>query len=345
MTPEHFRLWDRFQQANSDLANPHFRPELFQAVSRVLPSLEVVVVRESEEICGFFPFSRGDNDRGTPFAQHMSDMEGMISATPLAIAPLDLLTAAELASWEFHHVPTTQPIFADHHHVTGECPYMDLSDGFEAYRRRQREAGHSELQNALRKSRKIERELGPLRFVPQSTDLAVLDQLLDWKSQQLQFLKLPNGLIKPWVRPLFEDLLSVDTPCFAGMLSSLYVGDSLAAVSLGLRSDSVLHGWVTSYNVELQKYSPGLLLLIEMAKHCETAGLRRIDMGQGPESYKQSFRSGGVELAAGVVDARRVRAAMSRGISAAKKFVKSTSWGESAKSILDRYRVAQQSSD
>jgi hypothetical protein len=100
---------------------------------------------------------------------------------------------------------------------------------------------------------------------------------------------------------------------FSGVLSALYVGNRLAAVHLGMRSFGVLHFWFPAYDPELGKYSPGLVLLVEMARAAAALGIRRIDLGRGNERYKRSLMSGAIPLAEGAVDLRPAAALLQRG--------------------------------
>jgi CelD/BcsL family acetyltransferase involved in cellulose biosynthesis len=96
-------------------------------------------------------------------------------------------------------------------------------------------------------------------------------------------------------------LLEQKTEGLGPMLSALYVGDRLAAVELGLRAGAVLHRWFPAYDQELAAYSPGLILLVEMARAAPGLGLRRFDMGKGLNQSKSSFMSGAVAVAEGSV--------------------------------------------
>ncbi len=96
------------------------------------------------------------------------------------------------------------------------------------------------------------------------------------------------------------------------MLSTLHAGDQLIAVHLGMRSDGVLHTWFPAYNRAFAKYSPGMMLFVEMARAGSTLGIRRIDLGKGLERHKRSLMSGCFLVAEGAVDVRRVNRLLSR---------------------------------
>ena len=74
-----------------------------------------------------------------------------------------------------------------------------------------------------------------------------------------------------------------------------------------MRTPEVFHIWFPAYHPEFAKYSPGLILLIEMAQHCAAAGIERVDLGKGSQRYKKSFASAAIPLAEGVVTRQPLR--------------------------------------
>jgi CelD/BcsL family acetyltransferase involved in cellulose biosynthesis len=82
----------------------------------------------------------------------------------------------------------------------------------------------------------------------------------------------------------------------------LYANDRLAAVHMGMRSRTVWHYWFAGYAPEFSRYSPSLLLFAEMARCAESMGLKAIDMGKGPEEYKNLFATSAVLLTEGCVE-------------------------------------------
>src|SRR5690606_28472796 len=102
----------------------------------------------------------------------------------------------------------------------------------------------------------------------------------------------PNILHLPWARQLVEHLRTIEGERFAGVLSALYVGDTLAAAHFGIRTRRVLHYWIPAYNHELSRYSPGLLALVELARAASERGIERIDLGTGEERYKLRAATG-----------------------------------------------------
>jgi CelD/BcsL family acetyltransferase involved in cellulose biosynthesis len=229
----------------------------------------------------------------------LSDFHGVIARPGLGWSAAQLLRACRVRAWDFDHLLAGQSAFQSYHHRLSISPYIDLSAGFDAWCDERVRSGSMLLRQTLRKARKCERECGPVRLVPHSTDPAVFESLRQWKSAQYHRTETTDVFSFPWTVRLLESILDRREETFSGVLSALYVGDRLAAVHLGMRSRGVLHWWFPAYLPDLGKYSPGLMLLVEMARAAAAEGVRRIDLGKGHLDYKGSFMSGGIAIAEG----------------------------------------------
>jgi CelD/BcsL family acetyltransferase involved in cellulose biosynthesis len=76
-----------------------------------------------------------------------------------------------------------------------------------------------------------------------------------------------------------------------------------------MRSREVLHWWFPAYAPRFAPYSPGILLLLRIARAAAAAGIRAIDLGKGDSRYKSSLMNCTAPLAEGCVDASRLFAA------------------------------------
>jgi CelD/BcsL family acetyltransferase involved in cellulose biosynthesis len=341
LTADEIQLWRQIQAQSEGLASGLFCPELVQSVSQFRTGIEIATILCDGQTVGFFPFHRADAGHGSPFAGPLADFQGAIIPKDLEFDPVELLVACDLQSWSFDHLLAEQTTFVPYHVINDESAFIDLSNGFDAYRSARKKAKSDELSEALRKGRKIQRDVGPLRFEPCETDPKILDQLLDWKAQQLQHKGLPNALQTEWISPLMQSLITQSTPDFAGMLSAVYIGDDLLAGTIGVRSQHILHGWVTCFDPQYYKFSPGLILLTQLAQAAEQLDIHRIDMGKGPESFKRSFRSGSIALAEGIVSRNAVSGALQQNWIRAKEWAKTKSIGESARKLVHSIKAAR----
>jgi CelD/BcsL family acetyltransferase involved in cellulose biosynthesis len=296
-----WRLWLDIQRGSPAYQSPYFRPEFTQAVAAVRGDLEIAVLEQDGQTAGFFPFQRGGLNLGKPVGGKLSDYHGPILREGANFNPQQVICGSQLATWDFDHLIGPSSVFEPFITVRDRSPYLDLRDGYTAYVRQRREAGSEITVRAGQKARKLARECGPLRFEYDDADPAAYEQLLAWKSAQYERTGLADVFSFPWTRELLERLRQQRSVEFSAPLAVLYAGDRLAAVCLSLRSRGVLHAWFTAYNPQLERYSPGLLLFLQLAERAESLGLHQIDLGRGDERYKWSLASAGHEVYEGTV--------------------------------------------
>jgi len=318
LAEDDIELWSELQRSDAPLDSPFLRPEFAQAIGAVREDAEVAVIHDSTDTLGFFPYQRTRWGRGRPLGAPLSDFHGPSLRKTAEIAPKDLIRKCGLRHWHFDHLPAVQAGFRPSVRATAESRYIDLSEGFDAYCTARREAGSRQMTEAARKQRKLEREVGELRFEFHTSDSQVFERLLAWKSEQLQRMGGYQVLRFGWVVELLDRLRNVQSDDFSGVLSAVYAGETLVGVHLGLRTRDVFHVWFPTYNSAFSKYSPGAILLIELARSCGSKGIERIDLGKGDERYKSSFGSAAIELVEGSVDCDPLSRALSNSWFAAR---------------------------
>jgi CelD/BcsL family acetyltransferase involved in cellulose biosynthesis len=299
LTQDHIQTWRTLQQANPTLSSPYFCPEFTLLSASVRDDIFVTVIKENEDIVGFFPWQRQSQHHARPVAGTLSDYHGLISAPDLPVDVPTLLQACSLSSWEFDHLLASQANFVPYSSAQAKSPVIDLTNGFDAYYAQRLEAYPKRFKDMARLERLLAKEVGPLRYESHVSDLGLLHQLLQWKSEQF----LESGLLDifsfDWAKNLVHQIHATQTPNFSGQLSVLYAGDEVVAMHMGMRSYAVWHYWFPSYDERFKKYSPGLLLLLEIAKDSAHQGLKIVDMGKGESNYKSYFSNGDIELCEG----------------------------------------------
>jgi len=304
LSREHFAAWSELQRADGAVDSPCFRPEFAEAVAAVRSDVEVAVINDNDRPVGFLPFQRDRRNVGRPVGSVLSDMHGAIVANGLQWDAEHLLRQCGLVAWHFDHLIASQVPFQPYHARSEDSYYMDLSEGYQAYLAERRSAGRSTITQANRKRRKLARECGPLRFEIHSTDAGAFTSLIRWKRAQVQQRNYVNFFDCEWATNLLEGVQEIQSEAFSGLLSALYAGDQLIAAHLGLRSYGVISSWIPTYNPDFAKYSPGLLVHLELAKAAADAGVVRIDLGRGENQLKTSLSSGSFPVAMGCVDLR-----------------------------------------
>ncbi|GAB4140308.1 MAG: GNAT family N-acetyltransferase [Planctomycetaceae bacterium] len=303
LSEEQITLWKKLQAGHPEFESPYFHPGFTQAVAAVRDDVEVAVLKNRfGEAIGFFPFQRNRSNIGFPVGGRFSDFHGVLLESDESLDVKNLIQQCGLKAWNFDHLIASQRCFQDYHFRRDESPYLDLSEGFEAYKQKRRAAGSTRIKQTLRKGRKLAKDVGELRIVPQTSNPEVLEQLLTWKSEQYRQSGLVDLFSYDWTRALLYEILTKSDDEFRGLLSVLYAGDQIVAIDFGLRSRNVLHSWFPAYNPDFRRYSPGHLLLIKLAEASQQLGIDRIHLGKGEESYKSSFASDVLWVAEGTID-------------------------------------------
>src|SRR5207237_10215756 len=107
---------------------------------------------------------------------------------------------------DFDHLLVSQRSFQPFHQFREFSPIIDLSEGFDRYLEERKSFG-SGLRRPLQFMRKLEREVGPLRFEKQVKDIAVLHWIMDKKSEQdNRSHEQENSFAQEWVRDKVETI-------------------------------------------------------------------------------------------------------------------------------------------
>jgi CelD/BcsL family acetyltransferase involved in cellulose biosynthesis len=291
------RTWEQIQETEEVLASPFFSPHYATAAASVWPRIQIGILVSDSMPVGFFPFERRGLGLGRPAAYGLTDFQGVVARRGLQWTAAELMRGCKMHALEFNHLVASQIQFRQFHRRLGRSPYIDLSEGYERYREGQRKRGSEQIKKLEGLGRKLEREVGPLRFTADEPDVGTLTWLVERKSEQCRELGYTDALARPDVRQFVEMLLQLRLPTFGGILSTLRAGDRLVAAHFGLRSAAVWHYWFPAYDPAIARYSPGLLLLLAMVRGAPLAGVRRIDLGKGDAPYKDRLMNGHWELA------------------------------------------------
>ena len=293
--------WRRLQASNASLASPYFCPEFTEAVVGARNDVRVAIVEDQQGIAAIFPHhSRGR--AGWPVGGVLSDFQGINCGPEFQVNVEELLRACRLDAFDFDHMLASQPGFSVYAQNREASPRIDFSSGYVAYATERKRAGSKLIRQCENLMRRIEREVGQLSFVPHSSDSAVLQKVLAWKSEQYLRTGHRDIFATAWIRRVVERIHETETCGFAGRLSLLYAGDVLIAGHLGMRTPSVWHYWFPAYDLSYSKYSPGLLLLLKIVEQAAGEGASYLDLGKGMCLYKERLMNAHVVLSQGWVE-------------------------------------------
>jgi hypothetical protein len=139
--------------------------------------------------------------------------------------------------------------------------------------------------DSRRKRKKLERDLGPVRFVFDDERPEVFERCVRWKSSQYVATGLKDMFADPLNVEMFRQLHQKKVV----VVSSLSAGDTLVAVHFGGLADNRHYWWVPAYDPAQSKYSPGRLMLEAILEESYRAKHSEFDFLIGDEAYKWHY--------------------------------------------------------
>jgi CelD/BcsL family acetyltransferase involved in cellulose biosynthesis len=289
--------WRQLQLSNPSLASPCFSWQFTLAAAAVRRDVRIAVLEDEGAVIGFFPHQQRMG-AGEPIAGRMSDHHGVIAAPGARWDWRELLKGARLSYWQFSHLPAWQqpPVPL----VQAVSPGLDLSQGFPAWMKRKRENGNT-MAKMPGRMRKLEREIGPLRLEVHSRERKDFETVVRLKREQCRRTGQLDFFRMGWTLALVENIRDIDDQDFGGRMSTLHAGDRLVAAHFGMCTPQVWQWWFPVYDAEYAKYSPGSLLLLEVARVAADQGHGLLDLGRGEEAYKDRFSDCSMPVVEGFV--------------------------------------------
>jgi CelD/BcsL family acetyltransferase involved in cellulose biosynthesis len=303
--PEERQLWDLYT-LDSSLGSPFLSWEFTQAIGTVRDDCRVAVLDDGGGTCGFLAFELGSDGAGRPAGATICDAQAVVGPPDWVFDPRRLVAAAGLTRWAFDHLNTEQAPFAPYHRQRYRSPFIDLRGGHEQFLSQLRAHSKDLLAQVGRRRRKLEREVGPVVLEWQSSQPdGDMQRLRSWKSEQYARGGEWDRFSHRWIADALTSLMISRNPGCTGVLTALRAGDRLVAAHLGLLGKDRLSWWFPAYDPDLGRYSPGLILLLDLINEASSRGVPLVDLGRGEHGYKLRFTSQFYEVAAGEVPAAR----------------------------------------
>jgi len=155
--------------------------------------------------------------------------------------------------------------------------------------------------------RKLHRENPGTVFTFDDRSEEMRRQLIYFQCMQLAQTHRHNILGPAWVDAMLESLKALKSQDLKTTLSTLRNGDQLIAGELNISSHDQLAGWITAFNPDYKKYSPGNLLAYKIIESMPLHGLKIYDAGVGNGHYKKYFSNRQTSLINGVFFAEQAR--------------------------------------
>ncbi len=221
LTDREWAAWRDIRAANPGLVSPFFAPELIRALAAGRPACRVAVLRRPSEIVGFFPFETNALGMGRPVGGRLSDYHGPVMPTGETLDPVELTRRCGLTTFAFEHVPASRAEFAPHAGAPRESHNLDISQGFDAYRKERRAAGSDAADDLRTAAKKVDTRLANVRFEWHTDSDTVFEQLVAWKRQQYEVTGFTDVLAPEWIRAALRRIAHTQSEGMLGVLSTL----------------------------------------------------------------------------------------------------------------------------
>lgn len=280
--------WETVRGQNAAFRSPFFSHEYVLRVARRVPGIELAVLRVDGRNAGFLPFQRVGRSGARPAGAGVNDAHGFIIDAAVEVDWGEALRAIGLAQFAFHAAPVGMPGLEPYETGRVNSFLADLTvdpEGYEHFLR----SRNSTIDRQGQKTRRLIKDVGPLRFEFDCRDPLLLEQLIQLKRSQYQRTHTYDILSQSWIRGLFHDLHSETSGKMRGLLSVLWAGRTPVALHFGMIEGDLLHYWFPVYDPQYNFGSPGTQLFLEVAKTAAAQGVKAIDMGYGEQAYKHKL--------------------------------------------------------
>ena len=326
------KRWSEIQSSDNALRSPFYSFGFTHQVAQSGQGVQVAVIESEGVVSGFFPHQIRGLGHLYPVGGDLNDYHGLIALPNLELTAPELLKACRGRYLGFNHMPWAQTVFSPFLRMESVSPVLDLTGGWSAYVQRLGLAQGTQspgILSTLRASlKRIERDLGPVRFEMHEKSPALLHALMRMKSEQIIRTKSSAGdpFVEGWIRQLLGSMLASEEPGFSASLSTLHAGDTLLALHYGLQSGDTFHSWFPVFDPAYAYYQPGLVLLKKIIEASCDAGLTLIDLGRGTAGYKMRFKTSQVRLGEGAVSSPALIAQTVMAQKSLKTKIKANPW-------------------
>jgi len=290
--------WDDLHTSETDLNQAFLSRTYINQVARLNPGVRILVGYDDGVPVFFLPLQprHGFVSRFgvfEPAGDVMTDYFGVVAKRGTQLSPPHLLAATRgrINAVLFTHLDQAQARFGlnGDEHRTGLRTRLGLPA--RDYWARLRHIDKKIVTDTEQREKKLQNEVGPLRFEWQSSipdvDLAWLIETK--RAQYSRTGKVHAALFQKVYVDLLTQLSRTREAGCSGILSVLRCGDQIVAVHFGLRCRDVLHVWFPAYDKKFASYSPGRILLKHMFAAAPDEGVDVFDRGEGDSQAKRDF--------------------------------------------------------
>jgi CelD/BcsL family acetyltransferase involved in cellulose biosynthesis len=284
--------WLELRASNPALDSPYFHPGFTAAVAATSPNVRLIIGEDARGTITWFLPVQLNGRMCRPAGAPAADFQGPICSPGTNFDIAQAVAASGAASYVFDHmrdgVRGLEACIQDRQ----PSPHMNVEGGIDGYLSRCSRSGKDKVAEARRLTKKAGREYGPVQFIAESRDPALLDTLISLKRRQYADTGARDYFAAAEHVELMHRLLANGAEDFGGVLSAVFAGPHLFAAHFGLRAGPVVHWWFPVYNPQFSRFSPGWMLLYAVIEAAEQLGVERIDLGRGMDDYKRRAMTG-----------------------------------------------------
>lgn len=295
-------LWQAFaslRDANDLYDDPFFDPDFASVVAEVRDDVHVIIASEGNVPVAFWPLHCRAGSWARPIGGPFSDWHGPVLAKDSELTPSDLLDGAGLPGFTAFALPAVLSGMRN----TQRCGahMTDLSEGWDVFLESQKARFPKHFKKMRRVTRNIEKDFSDVEYILDDRTDDAFSWLLARKRDQYLRTGKHDVLSPAWAQELMSGLRAHHGPRLRARLSTLRFDGRLAAAEFNLISDKVIHGWLTAYEGDFARYSPGFLLQHNILRQMPLCGLTRYDSGPGLDHYKKVYSNFYLPVDAGIV--------------------------------------------
>lgn len=336
-------LRDQFVSLRStqqEFSTPFFSLGFLDAVQSARGDVNVIVMNDHSRMVGWLPIHRLGRV-AVPAGRFLNDSHNVIADSHTKLDWMWMLRRCKLKSFDFHALVGKQQGMHETSIIGNTQSFSaDLGTDSVAFLATL-ESEHRTIRRQEQKTRKMEREIGPVTTELDCRDPQLLTKLIQWKRDQYQRTNILDLFTPDWTRSLMHELHGRpalpggDMPT-RGMLSVLRAGDQVVALHYGMIESGLLHYWFPAYDPQFARYSPGTALFKSIVQASTKAGIHCIDMGYGEQPYKRKQTDTVTRVSHGCVSTSGTYRAWRRAAHTANRIVKRIPMKESIKHVVRR---------
>jgi len=304
LTESQITRWAALQRETPEFGSPLVGPYFAQLVQRHRGDVHIAIASEDGREVAFFAFHKASHVYARPVGAPFSDYQAIVSEPGLKLDGTAFLAEAGIERMFVSGLMDPHGLFQKSELEPILGYRISVKDGGAVKMERLRQANPKWAKNLRRLANKMDRELGPIRFITGDQDRGSLEAVLQLKIDQYHESGLTDVLRPAWVKAMMEDLFANTNPAFGGCLITLYAGDYMVSGQFGVRQGGWFHPWIASTCPKAHPFSPGIVFLGQMLCHAENIGLEIIDLALGHSHYKSQFARNPVTVLAGQVGRR-----------------------------------------